>query len=197
MATPAGRSTRSSASSRLGRLRRGQMSGESLDVLTWRQLDHVDLTPAPELPLERARVGLNRPGAVAQRLVAAQSAEQESQIPVGHRVAEEQEVASLQLCGQTDRNQARHLRLCEIVDVVVLGDDEAFPGPFGCLVDLPVKLEDHGPSLERELRGVGVRKVDQRATAVGTHVAKLASMRAAREVRDDVELLSRLGERAL
>src|SRR3954454_2134572 len=76
-------------------------------------------------------------------------------------------------------------------------DDKALPGPLGRLVDLPVQLENHGPPLERELGRVGVGQVDRGAGAVGADVAELASMRAGREVRNDVELLSRLGKCAL
>ena len=60
-------------------------------------LEHVDVAAAPELALERLRLGLHGPRAVAQRLVAPQPVQEQPQVPVGHRVAEEEEVAPPQL----------------------------------------------------------------------------------------------------
>src|SRR4051812_41135355 len=128
------------------------MRAQRVHVLLERELDELDRLAAPELPLERARARLNRPGPVTQWLVATKPVQEEPQVPVGHRVAEEEKMAASQLGGESDRYDAGHLRLGRIVDVVVLHHDEALPLALGRPVDLSVQLEDDRASLERQLR---------------------------------------------
>ena len=73
---------------------------------------------------------------VAQRLVAPEPVEDDPEVPVGHRVAEEQEVAPAELRSERDGNSGRDVRLREEVDVVVLRNDEALPLPRGGTLDL-------------------------------------------------------------
>src|SRR5207244_9861985 len=112
----------------LGELETG-LAGQPPDVSLERDLEHVHVAPPPELALEWHRFGLNRPRAVAERLVAPEPVQQQPQVPVGHRVAEEEEVATPQLRAECDRNDARDLGLREVLGVAVLGADAALPLP--------------------------------------------------------------------
>src|ERR1043166_2000172 len=117
------------------------MSYERVHVVLKRQLVHVGVAASPELAFERHGLRLNGPRAIAQRLIAPEPVENDAQVPVGHRVAEEEEVAAPKLRCDRYRDDARDVRLSEVVDVVVLGDDEALPLPFAAAVDLSVQLE--------------------------------------------------------
>jgi hypothetical protein len=109
--------------------------------------------------------------------------QQQPQVPVGHRVAEEEEVAAPQLCAQRNRDNARDLGLRKVLDVVVLGDDEALPlALFGAASDLAVELEDDRAAVERELGRIRVRHLDQRSGSVRCDVAELAAVPAGGEV---------------
>ena len=70
-------------------------------------------------------------------------------------------MAPPQLRGEGDRDDRGQLRAPEVVDVVVLGDDEALPFPLGERVDGAVQLEQDRAALERELGRVRVRNVDR------------------------------------
>ncbi len=103
----------------------------------------------------------------------------------------------------TELGRERHgydggqLRVPEVVDVVVLGDDEALPLALGERVDGSVELQQDRPALERELDRVRVRDVDRPGRLTGRAVPEAAALRARRNVRHDVELLARILERAL
>ena len=88
---------------------------------------YFDVAASPELPLERLRLGLHGPGPIRKGLVAPEPVEDDAQVPVGHRVAEEEEVAASGALPRAQRERAGKIRLREVVDVVVLGDDEALP----------------------------------------------------------------------
>ena len=49
---------------------------------------------------------------------------------------------------ERDRHEAGNLPLREIVDVIVLGDDEAVPLALGLAIYLSVNLEDDGLFLQ-------------------------------------------------
>ena len=124
--------------------------------------------------------------------------EQEAKVPVGHRVAEEEEMAATELCAERDGDDARDLGLREVLDVVVLGDDEALPlAVLAAAADLAMELEDDRAALERELGRVRVRHLDQGSGSVRRDVAELATVPAGSEVRNDIELLTGVEERAL
>ena len=79
-------------------------------------------TPAPA-----ARPGLHRPRAVAERLVAPEPFEDDAQVPVAHRVAEERKWLR-RSCAASATGTAGDVA---VVDVVVLGDHEALPRALG------------------------------------------------------------------
>src|SRR5205823_4618491 len=87
--------------------------------------------------------------------------------------------------------------MAEVVDVVVLGHDEALPLPRSRPLDLSVELEDHRVAVERELGRVRVRLLDQPAGPVGTDVAEATTIPAGGEIRDDLERFTGLFERPL
>ena len=109
---------------------------------------------------------------------------------VDHRVPEEQEVAPSQLRCERDRNGTGHVALREVVDVVVLGDDEAFPFTVRASINLAVQLQDHRALFERQLCRVRVRQVDQTPCSVRADVTELPAVRSGCDVRDDVELFA-------
>src|SRR6185436_3651251 len=129
------------------------------------------------------------PRAVSERLIAPEPVQNHAQVPVTHRVPEEQEVAPPQLRGERNGNGPGDVALREVVDVVVLGDDEALPFTFRASVDLTVQLQDHRALFERQLRRVRVRQVDQTSGSVWADVTELPAVRPGGDVRDDVELL--------
>ena len=90
-----------------------------------------DVEPPPERLRERTRRPLHGPRAVRDRSLAPDPVEDQPQIPVGHLVAEEQEVAPAKTARRGRLGPPRSLRAAEVVDVVVLGDDEALPLAFG------------------------------------------------------------------
>ena len=69
-------------------------------------------------------------------------------------------MAAAELRGERDRDGAADVAVREVVDVVVLGDDEALERARRRPVDAAVQLEDHRAALERELGRVRVRQVD-------------------------------------
>jgi len=106
-------------------------------------------------------------------------------------------VAPAKRRGQADRYLSRDVGSPEIVDVVVLGDDEALPIARRRPVDLSPHLQDHGSPRERELRRVRVRNGDHVRGPVGSEVAELAAVAARGEIRDDVDLFASLLESML
>src|SRR5207247_3666333 len=92
------------------------------------------------------------------------------------------------------RHSASDVAPREVVDVVVLGDDEAFPLSLDTAVDLAVQLENDGPLLERQLRRVGVRQVDEPTGPVRADVTELAPVRPRSDVRHDIKFLTGLEE---
>src|SRR5919202_3583821 len=100
-------------------------------------------------------------------------------------------MAAAKLRAERHRHDARDLGLGEVLDVVVLGDDEALPlALVRALADLTVELEDDRAALERQLGRVRVRNFDQRSGSVRREVAELAPIPPGGEVRDNVELLA-------
>src|SRR5262249_47114242 len=159
--------------------------------------DDVDVPAAPERALERARGGLHGPRSVGDGTVAPDAAEDQAEVPVGHLVAEEEEVAAAELRRQTDRYRPREVCATEVVDVVVLRDDEALPLALGVGVDRAPELQQHGAALQRKLRRVRVGDVDRAWRLAGRAMPEPAAMGTGRYVRDDVDLLPGLGERLL
>ena len=121
----------------------------------------------------------------------------EPQVPVDHLVPDEEEVAPPQACGQRDRHGRRDVRAAQVVDVVVLGDDEALPLALRERVDGAMELEEDRSPLERELRRVRVRDVDRARLLAGRAVPELPARRAVGDVGHDVHLFPGLLERAL
>ena len=68
-------------------------------------------------------------------------------------------MASPKMRGQGDWNRGPEVAAREIVEIVILSDDEALPGPLGVGIDASMQLEDDGPTLQVELGGVAVRDV--------------------------------------
>src|SRR4029078_5588719 len=118
-------------------------------------------------------------------------------MPVGHRVAEEQEVAPAELRRQGYWHCGGQLGMSEVVDVVVLSYDKALPLPRRRPCDLAVELENHRVVVKRELVRVGVRLFDQLAGPVGGDVAEAASVPPGRQIGNDLERLAGFLERAL
>ena len=92
--------------------------------------------------------------------------------------------------GERDGHAARQLGAAEVVDVVVLGDDEALPLALRQRIDRAVELEEDRAALERELGRVRVRDVDRTRRLAGRSVPEPATMRARGDVGNDVELLA-------
>src|SRR6266571_2802734 len=130
-------------------------------------------------------------------MIAPEPVENHAEIPVRHRVTEEEKMATPELGCQRHGDGAGEIRLREIVDVVVLRDDEALPLTVWTAVNLSMELEDDGAPLQGKLGGVGVRQIDEPATSLRRDVAELASSRARRNVGDDVEFFTRFEERGL
>ena len=105
-------------------------------------------------------------------------------------------MAAAQPGGERDRHRGRELGAAEELDVVVLGRDEALPLPLRMRVDGAAELEQDGALVERELR-VCVRHLHRPRRLARRPVPEPPLVRPARHVRDDVELLARLLERAL
>ena len=85
-------------------------------------------------------------------------------------------MAPPELGGERYRNDRGELRAPEVVDVVVLGDDEALPLALGQRVDRAVELQENRPTLERELGRVGVRDVDRTRRLARRPVPESATM---------------------
>src|SRR5262249_378667 len=79
------------------RYRHACITGECFDVAVERELVDFDVATTPELTLERLGFRLDRPGAITQWLAAPQPVEDDAEVPVRHRVAEKEEVASSEL----------------------------------------------------------------------------------------------------
>ena len=91
----------------------------------------------PERLLERGRRRADHPRRVGRRTPAAQPIDDEAQVPVREVIAEEEQVASAQPGSERDGNRALELARPGVVDVVVLGDDEALPGALGAGSAMP------------------------------------------------------------
>ena len=122
--------------------------------------------------------------------------EEHTQAPVAKWVAEEQEVAAPELRDERDGHEAADISLCEVVDVVVLGDRKAFPLAIGLAVDLAEQSQDDGSLIQRN-PGVRVRDLDDRRLAVARDVQEATLVTPAGNVRDDVDVLARIRERPL
>ena len=157
-----------------------------LDVRLWVDVEDRHVVPPPERLRESARRLLHRPRAVRDRLLSPDPVEDEAQVPVGHLVAQKQKVAAAELGRERHGHDRRQLRVPEVVDVVVLGDDEAFPLALGERVDGSVELQQDRPALERELYRVGVGDVDRSGRLTGRTVPEAAALGTGRNVRDDV-----------
>ena len=121
---------------------------EQLDVRSRVDVEQVTSNGA-RTPLERARERCTAHERYA-RAVAPDAVEDDAQVPVGQRVAEEEEVAAAEPAASVTGTR-RSARSAEVVDVVVLGDDEALP--LALRDDRPaVELEEDRATLERQLR---------------------------------------------
>ena len=114
--------------------------------------EHVDLEAAPESPLERCRLRVDRPGAIGDGTVAPDPVHDQPQVPVDHLVAQEEEVAAAESRGEGDGNSRCDVGAAEVVDVVVLRDHEALPLPLRERIDRAVQLEQDRAPLERRAR---------------------------------------------
>ena len=83
---------------------------------------------------------------------------------------------------EADWDDTRDLGPREVLDVVVLGHDEALPSALARPVDLAVELEDHRPPVERELACILVRPLDQGAVASWIDVTELSAVPALGDV---------------
>ena len=150
---------------------------------------------APELALERPG-RLHRPGAVADRSVPQSRLQEHAQAPVVEPVTEEEEVAAAEPRREVDGQTPPSACLGEVVDVVVLADDEALtlavgagrPRRGSCRIDRPL--------LERYATYAFGTSIDARARRRPA-VQELPAVAPDREVRDDVERLASVVERAL
>src|SRR6266568_7597237 len=93
-------------------------------------------------------------------------------MPVANRVAQEEEVAAAEHRRQPDRYTTRNVGAPEVVDVVVFCDDRAVAGVVAC-VHLATDLQDDRATLERELRRVRVRRIDDEEGPIWREVAEL------------------------
>ena len=134
--------------------------------------------------------------AYGRRTLAAEPGRHEPEVPVGEVVAEEEEVASSQPGVEDDRDHGLEVAGARVVDVVVLGHDEALPGAVGAGVGQAPKAEEYRPPLQREVC-VGVRHVHRARLGSRRRVEEPAAQRPLGDVGDDVQLLARVGERAL
>ena len=85
----------------------------------------------PELALNRLRTRQHRPRAVADRLIAEHAMQENAQAPFDDRIGDEEQMATSQLRGKSDRKNVCQLALREVRDVVVLTDDEALAPSLG------------------------------------------------------------------
>ena len=85
----------------------------------------------------------------------------------------------------------------QVVDVVVLGDHEALPGPLRRAIESAVELQDDGSPVGVDLVGVPVGNIDDPHRPLGREMAELPTVRPRREIPDDVERLSGLQQRIL
>ena len=95
------------------------------DVVGERDANDLDVAVAPELLLDGVELGWRPPSSDSDRPLPPEPVEDHPRAPVTRAVAEEEEVAAAQACGQTDGNGAHDLGAGEVADVVVLGHDEA------------------------------------------------------------------------
>ena len=105
-------------------------------------------------------------------------------------------MAAADPCREADGKQGRGLGLREVVDVVVLAHHVAVAHAVGQLVRAAVEPEDHRPLRRGEPR-LEIRFVDHPRRSAVRDVQELPAVAADRHVRDDVELLARVGERTL
>src|SRR3954452_2663462 len=89
--------------------------------------DELDARPSPELLLGRSRIRRDRPRRVREWAVGADAAQDEPETPVPHRVPDEEEVAAPERRREADGDPAGDIRGAQVVEVAVLGDDEALP----------------------------------------------------------------------
>jgi hypothetical protein len=91
--------------------------------------------------------------------------EERPHVPVGQAIAQEQEARPPEPFGDGNWQEGDEVGQGEVVDVVVLGDDEAV-ARFVAADDGPVDLQDRGPALEEddvapvELEAIVLRLLD-------------------------------------
>ena len=118
-----------------------------------------------------------------ERLLAPDAMQDHAQVPVSEAVAEEEEVSSRSSCAMSvGGNEVRDVRLREVVDVVVLGDDEAVA--VGALACRPRRgASEHRLPVAAEL-AIAVRLVDHLLAAFRRVVHELAAVLALGDVDD-------------
>ncbi len=106
-------------------------------------------------------------------------------------------MASSEPSRERDRHRCSDVRAPEVVDVVVLGDDEALPLALRKRIDRAVELQQHRAALERQLGCVRVGNIDRTRCLAGRAMPELPAVRPCGDIRDDVDLLTGVLERAL
>src|SRR6185437_9274424 len=124
-----------------------------LDVVFELHFQNVDISLYPESLVEIFRSLLNGPRSVTKLLLTPHAVHYYPQIPVSESVSQEQKPAVGQLGLQLHRHQFRHVRVSQVVDVIILSDDETVFNDFQGLgievaaicdpVDGPMNLQDH------------------------------------------------------
>src|SRR5829696_390580 len=171
-----------------------EVPAHRLDPRLERDVEYLDALPLPEPAVDLARPELDRPAAGRDSLLGPDLAEDHAQVPVAHRVAEEEQVALAQPPHQVRGQERAYALAGEVLDVVVLRDDERVALAV-VAVDVAVDLQEHRALLEREV-AVRCRVEDRHPVAVWAQVHEPLLV-APRLVDDDVDGLGRLGERAL
>ena len=98
-------------------------------------------------------------------------------------------MASSQARRQADRDRAGEVAVREVADEVVLRHDEGLPA---AVLELAVQLQHHRSARERQLARIRVRNLDHLTRATRIAVTEPTAIPPRRDVRDDVELLSRV-----
>src|SRR3712207_1356550 len=98
---------------------------ECINVVLQQEVEDFDVALPPELFVQFLRVQLNRPRLVVELSVTPDEVQDYAQVQIAQAVAEEQEVAHAEDGGQRGWQQVRDVSAGQVVNVMILGDDEA------------------------------------------------------------------------
>ena len=151
----------------------------------------------PRFPWSRIlRLELHAPGLQIELLRSPDPVEDHAQVPVAHRVSEEEEMAVGHPLAHRERELLADVSVDEVVDVAVLRDDVAVPLRIRA-IDRPVQLQKHRPFRQRQPR-VRVRALDRNDLALRRPVQEPTLQRPTlRLVPNDVQRFTRLGQHPL